>query len=75
MVVASNTCLEDVAVSPCKHVGGYWLRKGDRYFCHIPPVRDTIAHEKYCEVDRVSDAEMEQALREWKEARDAFLRY
>jgi len=67
--------VEKASLGLVEHVGGYWLKKGDRYFCHLPPSRETIAYEKYCGVvECVTDRQVEEALREWEKARDAFLR-
>jgi len=65
---------EKASLGLVERVGDYWLKKGDRYFCHLPPSRETIAYEKYCRVECVTDRQVEEALREWEKARDAFLR-
>jgi len=66
--------IEKASLGPIEHIGDYWLKKGDRYFCNLAPSRETIAYEKYCGVvDCVTDAEVEQAFRDWEKARDAFL--
>ncbi len=66
--------VEKASLGLVERVGDYWLKKGGRYFCHLPPSRETIAYEKHCGVvECVTDREVEEALREWKKDRDAFL--
>ena len=66
---------EKASLGLVEHVGDYWLKKGDRYFCNLPPSRETIAYEKcYGTVECVTDRQVEEALREWEKAKDAFLR-